>query len=215
MIKLEIPSGFSNMSLKFGDHLCFLIENDEEQFYTSMPFIKAGIENNEKCIYIGDNDNCRKFGEFLENFDIDVIDIKKTGQLIIANYNDLFPLEGSFIPEKMLNLFKITIENIPDEGWQGLRIIQDMSWLADDPQLNDKLMEYESELRYNILEKSVIFLCQYDRRKFERETLVQILKLHNTVIVGDTIYKNQYLAGLNEVLPIQNNENTKKLKAQH
>lgn len=212
-MELKIPSGFSERSLRFGDHLLYIYENDEQQFYTSMPFMKAGIENNEKCIYIGDADSSTKISDFLEKLNIDSEDTKKTGQLCIATYKDLFLNGGSFNLEKMRGLLRKTIENIPEEGWTGLRVVQEMSGLSRYFQENDTLLEYEGDLSYNIPKRSAVFLCQYDGRRFERKTLVQVLKLHNIVVVGDTIYENQLKVDLNEVLPIQNEGITHKIES--
>ncbi len=125
-MELNTPSGFSERSLRFGDHLCYIYENDEEKFYTSIPFITAGLDNSEKCIYVGDEDSCNKLEDLLERLDVDTEAVKKIGQLCIATDKDLFQKGGSFNLEKMLGLLRKTIEKISEEGWKGVRIVQEM-----------------------------------------------------------------------------------------
>ncbi len=101
----------------------------------------------------------------------------------------------------MPGLLRKTLEKISGEGWKGLRVVQEMSWTDKHTKKNYNSLEYEGDLSYGIPKESAIFLCQYDRRKFKRETLVPVLKLHNTVIVGDIIYENQLRVDINDVLP--------------
>jgi len=35
-----------------GDHLCLLYENRDQQFTAVLPFIRDGLRNKERCLYI-------------------------------------------------------------------------------------------------------------------------------------------------------------------
>ncbi len=39
------------------DHLCSIYASQEEQFAVAIPFIRIGLERNEKCVYIADDHN--------------------------------------------------------------------------------------------------------------------------------------------------------------
>lgn len=43
--------------LKLGDHVAFFFKTNEERLSMAISYIKIGLERNERCLYIAD-DNC-------------------------------------------------------------------------------------------------------------------------------------------------------------
>lgn len=71
------------LHLKPGDHLCVLYETEEEHKSVITPFLRAGLENNEKVLYIVDVRTSQAVIDYLREDGLDVNSYLKSGQLSI------------------------------------------------------------------------------------------------------------------------------------
>ncbi len=113
--------------IRVHDHLCLIYENEEQQFNSAIPFIKAGFENSEKCVYITDDDNTLKIIEKMEIGGIPTKYKIAKGDLLVITKKEAYNNKDYFDPYKILNFFSKIANNAKEDGYLALRITEEMS----------------------------------------------------------------------------------------
>jgi hypothetical protein len=67
-----------------------------------------------------------------------------------------------------------------------------MAWAARRGTPSDKLIEYEALVKEYVARYPVTAMCEYDARRFDGATLLDILALHPAMIVRGQILKNPF-----------------------
>ncbi|MDO5836257.1 MAG: PAS domain S-box protein [Methanobacterium sp.] len=178
--------------LKAGDHLCCLYKNNEEHKTLLTSYMRYGLEKNEKVLYIADSHTSDTVLNYLRDDGLEVESYLDSGQLIIQTVNQSYLVRGVFDPDSMINMLSQETEKALQEGYSALRVTGEMSWALKGLTVSERLLEYESKLNEFFLNHKVLAICQYDRRLFESELLLNILLTHPFVIIGTKIYENFY-----------------------
>lgn len=179
-------------SLKPGDHVCCLYSTDEEHKNLITPFLKGGLEKNEKVLYIVDNNTADIITGYLRDAGVDVDQYLETGQLTLITFRDSYMKEGIFEPELMIEALKYETEKAIEDGYDALRATGEMSWVLRDLPGSERLIEYETNLNDYFTENKILAICQYDTRLFSPEFLLDVLISHPIAMVGMEVYENFY-----------------------
>ena len=84
--------------LKHGDHICGIYDTDEEHRNVIVPFLRKGLEQNEKLLYILDTRTKDDVITYLKNDDVDVEHYLSNGQLNFLTFADTYVKGGHSIP---------------------------------------------------------------------------------------------------------------------
>jgi hypothetical protein len=173
-----------------GDHYCGIYRTDEDQRAFIIDYIREGARKNDKMFYIVNVQTAAQLKQTLASAGIDVDGLVEKGQLVIATAQEAYLREGVFDPDKMIKLLGDETEKALAEGYNALRATGEMTWaLAGDPG-SEKLVEYESRLNNFFPHARCYAVCQYDRRKFDADMLLDILHTHPKVLFGREGYDN-------------------------
>ncbi|MFP8953424.1 MEDS domain-containing protein [Natrialbaceae archaeon A-arb3/5] len=173
------------------DHFAFIYESQAEQFETAIPYIKHGLENGERCIYIADENDTADVLAALRDAGVDVDDALESGALVMYTAQDSYLRNGSFDPDEMIAFISGAIEE-GTKAYDGVRITGEMTWVfGDDPPL-EELIEYEGKLNEVLPDSDGIALCQYNRERFSAEIIRDIIKTHPHLIYNNTACQNFY-----------------------
>jgi len=127
------------------EHMVVLYNDENEIVDVLANYIKTNLLNNNRCIYItGDTDTQL----LLENL-IKSIDYNKyinSGQLLIINKEDSYSKEDTFIPDLMIKMLIDETTNAKKDGFGGLAITGEISWVLEFDDGFDKIMEYECRI---------------------------------------------------------------------
>ena len=179
-------------SLNFGDHLCLIYRSHQEQFAAVIPFIKQGLEKGEKCLYIVDERTAQEVEDALQQEGVDVQGRLDAGQLSILTKEDAYLKEGYFDPDKMIALLAESTEAALQEGYPGLRVTGEMTWIFARLPGWERLIEYEARLNHFFPGSKALAICQYSEARFSPELLLDVLTTHPLVIVGGLVCRNFY-----------------------
>jgi KaiC/GvpD/RAD55 family RecA-like ATPase len=113
--------------LELGAHLCLIYENRKQQLTAVLPFIKHGLESQQKCLYIADEHTVSQVGEALASFGMEVSALCALGQLNILTSRETYCQEGYFDPDRMIALLREATDTALQEGYAGLRITGEMT----------------------------------------------------------------------------------------
>ena len=179
-------------NLEPGEHLCWIYESEEEHRSLLTPYLRQGLEHGEKIIYIVDNHSEKEILGYLRDDGVSVKPYITSGQLSIRAARDVYLPDGAFHPEEMIRLLGEETQLALDEGYPVLRTSIEMTWALRGFSGSERLIEYESMLNQFFLSSRCRGLCQYDRRRFSPELLLDVLKTHSKVAIGRHIFENSY-----------------------
>jgi signal transduction histidine kinase len=180
---------------QFGphDHLCSVYETSEEQLAVAIPFIRIGLDRNEKCLYIADDFNVETVREAMYEDGIEVDDLVRSGRLVLGTKEDAYLKNERFDPEWMFTFWKTAADQAVAEGFSALRATGETEWVVRAQAAGmERWMEYESRLTDALAESNAFALCQYNLRRFKPEVVLDIIRTHPTVIYRGTVCRNFY-----------------------
>ena len=177
-----------------GDHYCAMYRSDEDHRAVIVDFIKAGVARNEKMFYLVNLQSAEQLRAKLTAAGIDVQALLDKGQLVILTAKEAYLRDGQFDPDRMMALLGEEADKAVAEGYAALRATGEMTWaLAREPG-SERLVEYESRVNdFFATHKHCYGLCQYDRRRFDSEMLIDILHTHPNVLFGKEAFDNSQM----------------------
>lgn len=194
--------------LKPGDHVCCLYSTDEEHKNLITPFLKGGLDNNEKVLYIADDNTSDNIKGYLADDGVDADKYIEKGQLNIITFREFYTMDGIINPENMIKTLRDEVKKAVEEGYDALRATGEMSWALRDLPGSDRLMEYETKLNEFFPKNEILAICQYDTRLFSPEILLDVLGNHPIAMIGVDVYENLYYIPFTEFASINLSELT-------
>lgn len=187
---MTIVNSFSKIAaLKPGDHLCFLYETEEEHQTVLTFFLRQGLERGEKVLYFADSHTAEAILGYLRSDGVAIENYLSGGQLTIITADEIVLQRGTPDQEKMLALLQGEMERAQIENYPALRVTAEMSALLP---YTERLLEYETKLNGFFYQARCLGLCQYDRRLFGPEILLDVLRAHPIALVGKEVCDNIY-----------------------
>jgi hypothetical protein len=128
--------------------VCAFFHTADEEYRVLLPFIKEGIERQQKAFHIVDPRQREDHLNRLRQAGIDTEAAQRTGQLEVKRWEEAYLREGHFDQDAMLALIEEVLQSGPRQGFPLTRLVAHMEWaLQDRPGVND-LVEYETRLNY-------------------------------------------------------------------
>lgn len=176
-----------------GDHYCGIYRTDEDHRALVIDFVRGGVARGEKMLYIVNLQTAAQLKATLAAAQVGADALIDRGQLVILTAKDAYLKEGQFDPDKMIALLRHETDQALAEGYSALRVTGEMTWaLAGEPG-SERLVEYESKLNQFFPDSACYALCQYDRRRFDAELLLDILHTHPKVLFGRDGFDNAHM----------------------
>lgn len=190
-------------NLRLGDHLCHIYETEEEHRAVIAPFLYRGLTQKEKVFYITDERMADTIKSYLVSDGLDVELYLSSGQLTFFHRDDAYLRGGTFDPDAMIDLLKHETAKALEEGYAAFRVTGEMTWALRGLPGSGRLIEYEAKLNTFFPGSRALAICQYDRRRFDPDTIMSMLNIHPIVIVGTEVYENLYYITPGEFLSIR------------
>ncbi|MBN1847147.1 MAG: MEDS domain-containing protein [Deltaproteobacteria bacterium] len=175
-----------------GDHLCHFYDTEEEHRVVFEPFIRLGLEREEKVMYVTDNHTEEDILNRLEKDGVDIKVYQEKGQLVTIKADDLYTKDGFFSPFGMIQLLQAETLRALDEGYSALRITGEATWSLKGVPGSQRLIEYEEELNHFFPGSKCLAICQYPKNRFKPRVLMDVMAAHPIVIIGTEIFNNFY-----------------------
>src|SRR5882672_2460800 len=182
------------------EHFCSIYEGPEEHYAVAIPFIRIGLERGEKCIYIADDGAVGEVRQAMQSEGIDVDRATASNALVLATKEQAYLEHGSFHPDWMFTFWKEATQSAMSEGFSALRATGETEWVVRGARGLERWMEYESRLNHSLAENNCSALCQYNRRLFPPELILDVIRTHPVVVYGGTVCRNLYYVPPEEFL---------------
>jgi len=174
------------------DHLCSIYESPEDHYAVAIPFIRIGLDRGEKCIYIADDGTVGDVRHAMESEGIDVDRASASKALVLATKEQAYLEHGSFDPDWMFTFWKEATQLAISEGFSALRATGETEWVLRGGRGLERWMEYESRLTHTLSASNCSALCQYNRRLFPPELILDVIRTHPMVIYDSAVCQNLY-----------------------
>ena len=174
------------------DHLCSIYESQQEHLAVAVSFIRIGLDRGEKCLYIADDGRRGDVREALQAEGIDVDRAVASNSFVATTKEQAYLKRGSFDLDWRFSFWKEAMELAMSEGFSALRAIDEAEWVLRATLGLERWMEYESRLTHSLWQCNCAALCQYNRRVFPPELILDVIRTHPIVVYGNTVCRNLY-----------------------
>lgn len=197
--------------LKQGEHLCSVYADTGELLTQAVPYIKAGLVNGERCIYVADQHSKETIVQALNFWGIHADHEITTGRLVFWTRHN-YRQPGLFDLNTMLNFINQTLTQAMEDGHTGIRLAVEMSWTLNNGINDDDLVRWEDFINTISFPGSHIsFICQYNRHLLPCPLIAKAVQVHPVVILGEDICPNSSYRPASDVLTAQDENNLDEL----
>lgn len=179
--------------------MCAFVDSREQQYEILLPFLRHGIESNDKILSIVDPLNLMDHHRRCEHGGIDLMMLESTGKAGTFVFENAYLQGGSFSADRMLGMIKRTLSTARQEGYMWVRGFAEMHWALTGLPGTEELVEYEA--RVNNLEQNDPLICIYDVNRFPGRAIMDILCTHPKVILNGQIIENEFYTPPEQFLP--------------
>jgi hypothetical protein len=173
-------------------HACAFFRTDDQFYNVLLPFIREGFAAGDRAVHIVDPAKRDRHIETLSAAGIDAERTLDTRQLEVRRWEEAYLREGHFDQDAMLALIQEVLDDGRRQKFPMTRLVANMEWaLEDRPGVAD-IVEYESRLNYLLPDYDDTVVCTYDLEKFSAPVVMDILRTHPMVIVGDVMQENPF-----------------------
>jgi anti-anti-sigma factor len=164
--------------LRLGDHVCWTFDDDDERLAAMARLVAVGIHDSHKVLYLT---GAMRPDALLDNLDARGVPTERAvdeGQLSVRPADEVYLPDGEFDPDTTLGALREQIILARDEGWKGLRLVEDMAWAVRLEPGAEQLTRYEAHANRLVIDGSAMAVCQYDRRLFPDAELRRVASAH-------------------------------------
>jgi hypothetical protein len=186
-----ISLGFCAERLLEGQHICYIFNDEQERRRVMSQFFQAGLRDGDKMLYLADTMSPTATVDWLRELGVEVPE--RPGALTVGDAALAYCPDGSFSSPAMLAAIQSFYFEALKEGYPGSRGTGEMSWCLVEGRADPaEVMTYEAGLTTLIESYPYTACCQYDARRFDGETILDVLSVHPMMIVRGQCFRNPY-----------------------
>ena len=186
--------GFRDLNFRWGDHICAVFENHDQQMAVMVPFMTAGLRAGQRCVWVSPPASSDAFRKALARAGEDLPTLEASSQLIILPDVEFYLHDGVFEPDRTMELGMTLLQDGQRSGYSTMRITSDLSWLRGWRVDEERWESYEHLVTQRMEQASVVAVCQYDHRQLSSRLVLAALHTHPIVILGETVCVNPFFS---------------------
>ena len=168
--------------LPWGTHLCQFYETKQDLLDVLVPYFKAGLENNELCLWITSgplekSEAHEAMMEAVPHFD----SYLRSEQMETIPYTDYYLQNGSFSQQKVLGVATSRITAMAEKGYSGLRASGNVGWLQK--QGWKDFTRFEEVVDSLIGENQMMAICSYPLAMCGVQESLDVMKNHRLALI--------------------------------
>jgi two-component sensor histidine kinase len=171
-------------TLPWGSHLCQFFRGADDLRKTLVPFFKAGLDNDERCLLVatapfGAAEARNALRNVVTRFD----DRERRGQIAIHDVRDWYAGEGHVDgAQRIEGLLRCEAESRAD-GYRGFRTNGNIGWIARDRWRD--FQDYETRVTRGIKGLRMISMCSYCLDRCGPQDVLDVVCRHDLTISRD------------------------------
>jgi hypothetical protein len=173
-------------------HACAFFHSPAEEYGVMVPFIKEGLERNDKALHIVEPERRSDLVHQLDGVGLDTDGLQETGQLEIRTWEQAHIQGRRFDQESWLAMLEETLAGHRANGYPQTRLWSNQEWALEEVQGTDDIVEYESRFNYIAAKFADPVVCVFDLTRFDAAIMIDILRTHPMVVVGGQLHENPF-----------------------
>lgn len=169
-------------SFPWGTHICYFYNKEEDLMDILIPYIEAGLENNEFCVWVTSEDLNEKEAKEKLNSEIKNFNkFLKKGQIEIFPCTEWYLKGGEFNFQRVLDGWVQKYNYAISHGFNGVRVTGHTAWV--EPKYWKDYSEYEEEINNVVGNYRMIVLCTYCIEKCSMDEILGVIKTHQITTI--------------------------------
>jgi hypothetical protein len=173
-------------------HICAFFNGLDEQHRVLRSFIKEGFERGDKAFHIVDPELQEDHLKRLTEAGIDVEQATGSGQLELRRWQDAYLRNDRFDQDAMLALIEEVLQSGAAAGYPLTRFVSRVEAALVDKAGVDSWLEYETRVNYVLPKYDDPVICTYDLSKFGAGMVMDMMRTHPVVIIGEVLQENPF-----------------------
>jgi len=166
----------------WGTHVCQFYKTKDDLIDILVPYFKAGLESHEFCLWVTSEPlRAPEAEEALAKSVSDLEEYVKSGQMEIFSHNEWYLKQGTFEQRRTLKGWKDKLDKALTDGYTGVRIAGNTTWL--DKRLWGNFIDYEKEMNEVIRKYRMIAICSYSLHDLGILEVIQVSSNHQYTII--------------------------------
>lgn len=187
--KAPEPIPFAGGMLDRYRHVCAFVDSRNEEHRILDPFVTDGLERGEKLVYFSDADDRANLVRHFRRLGLDMSNLLGQGRFEFRTWAETYLRNGRFDQDSMLALLD---ELLGEAGSTRIRLVADMGWAVDEPDISDRLVEFEARANFVQAKYEHVVICVYDTAKFGGDVVIDMLRTHPFVLIGGALQANPF-----------------------
>jgi two-component sensor histidine kinase len=173
------PSGLHTVPhLQWGSHLAHFFGAGDELRDVLVPYFKAGLENNERCLWVtGRAFNAEQARSALAAVVPDLVKRERGKQIEIANGDAWYSTGEKLRPHDLLRGLEQRERDALELGYGGLRTSGNCAWVSQEQWAD--FLEYETLVQQTVRGRRMICLCSYCMDQVRDGAHLDVMERHD------------------------------------
>jgi hypothetical protein len=166
----------------WGTHFCQFYQTKGGLIDILVPYFKAGLENNESCMWVTSEPlRAEEAEKSLRKAIKDLDKYIKRGQIEILDYSQWYTKSGKFEADKVFRGWANKKNEALKRGFDGLRLAGNTYWL--DKRSWEAFKRYEEEVDDIIKSHRMLAICSYSLDKCGPSEIIDVVGTHKFALI--------------------------------
>jgi anti-sigma regulatory factor (Ser/Thr protein kinase)/anti-anti-sigma regulatory factor len=176
-----------------GDHACLTFTDPDERVDIVAAFVRDGLRGRTKVICLTESIQPDRLAAELAERAVPVETAMRSGQLSIYSSDESWLADRELSAANMIDRIGGYLGEADQQGYAGVRLAADMSWVRRPIAAADELPVFESEVNKLFGDGRLTAVCQYDRESFDAVTLAFAAATHPRTVAAAVYYEDPVL----------------------
>lgn len=166
----------------WGTHFCQFYETANDLIDILVPYFKAGLEDNEFCMWVTSEPLSREEAENAMRKAVpDFAKFLKKGQMEIVPYGEWYLKDGAFDLQRVLDAWISKLNEALAKGYDGIRVTGNTAWLEKKDWKD--FADYEEKVNSVIGKYRMIVICTYSISKCGAAEAIDVIRNHQFALI--------------------------------
>ncbi|MBL9136365.1 MAG: MEDS domain-containing protein [Verrucomicrobiales bacterium] len=188
----DIHLGTGDSTFPEGTHMCLIYSDEAERRESIGRYLALGWMDHDKVSYFADTTPREEIQSWLDMVSKSDGTESPMGEVELLPAESVYCPNGRFDPDEMLGRLCGCYHQAVADGRAGARVSGEMTWALKGIPGSHRLIEYEALINVHVEKHPTTAVCQYDARRFDGATLLEVLRVHPMMIVRGQIVHNPY-----------------------
>ena len=172
-------------------HICAFFDSRTEKYDVLATYFGDAIRAGDRVINVVEARNRDDHVHGLTEAGFDIEAAIDSGQLRLSTCERTYYREGRLELDAVLEMLREALDTARSEG-HSVRTAGDMNWVARDPSMRRRAMEYEARVNELVPTHDCTMLCVYDLAHTPASMITDILATHPYAIIQGRLRENPW-----------------------